>query len=324
MAGQMKKILVIGATGQIGSELVSHLREDYGENSVIGTYNNTDPSGDLLEGPMEKLDVLNAGRIGEVVDKYEVDSVFHLAAILSAKGESNPQLAFKVNVMGTFNVLEVGRKQQLNRIVIPSSIGVFGPEVPREKAPNETVLRPTSMYGVTKVTGELLGNYYFNKYGLDVRGARFPGIISYKTLPGGGTTDYAVEAFYKAIEDRHYSFFVREDTRLPLMYMPDCTRALIELAQADLEDLNYHADYNVSSLSFSARDLAEAIRKRIPEFSFDFQPDKRQEIADSWPNSMDDTPARKDWGWQPRFGLEEMTDDMIDKLKEKLDEHERK
>ncbi len=319
MAGEMNRILVIGATGQIGSELVSSLREKYGDDSVIGTYNTTEPTGDLLDGPTVRLNVLEEERIGDLIEEYGVDSVFHLAAILSAKGETDPQLAFRVNVMGTFNVLEVGRKFQLNRVVIPSSIGVFGPEVPRKKAPNETVLRPTSMYGVTKVTGELLGNYYFNKYGLDVRGARFPGVISYKTLPGGGTTDYAVEAFYKAIEEGHYSFFVREDTRLPLMYMPDCTRALIELAEADLEDLNYHADYNISSLSFSAKDLAEAIKERIPDFTFEFNPDERQRIADSWPDSMDDSPAREDWGWEPRYGLEKMTEDMIERLEEKLD-----
>jgi len=318
MAEEMNRILVIGATGQIGSELLSYLREKYGDDSVIGTGNDTEPTPDLLTGPFEKLDVMNTEKISEIVKKYEVDSIFHLAAILSARGESNPQLAFKVNVTGSYNVLEVGRKYNLNRVIIPSSIGVFGPEVPRKNAPNETVLRPTSMYGVTKVTDELLGNYYYSKYHLDVRGARLPGVISYKTLPGGGTTDYAVEALYSAIKDKHYTFFVRPDTILPLMYMPDCTKALTGLAEADLNDLTHHADYNVAALSFSAKELANEISKHIPEFTYDFKPDDRQEIADSWPDSMDDSPAREDWNWQPDYGLEEMTEEMIEKLRAKL------
>lgn len=322
MAKKMQNILVIGATGQIGSELISYLRGKYGQESVVGTYNSTKPTGDLLHGPIEQLNILDQGEVGRLLEEYDIDSVFHLAAILSAKGEANPQLAFRVNVMGTFNVLKVARKQDVDRVIVPSSIGVFGPEVPRDGAPNETVLRPTSMYGVTKVTGELLGNYYFNKYDLDVRGARLPGIISYKTLPGGGTTDYAVEAFYKAIEDKHYTFFVREDTRLPLMYMPDCTRALTELAEADLNDLEHHSDFNISALSFTASDLAKEIEQHIPEFTYDFEPDDRQEIADSWPNSMDDTPAREEWGWKPEYGLEKMTKDMVTKLKDKLNNHE--
>lgn len=318
MKSDMNNILVIGSTGQIGSELLTRLRERYGTNSVIGTGYSTEPTKDLLAGPFAKLNVLNKDDISQLVDKYDVDSIFHLAAVLSAKGEENPQLAFKINVMGTFNVLEVGLQYNLERVIIPSSIGVFGPEVPRKQAPNETILRPTSMYGVTKVTDELLGNYYFNKFGLDVRGARLPGIVSYKTLPGGGTTDYSVEAFYKAIKEQHYTFFVREDTILPLMYMPDCTKALIQLAEADVNELKHHADFNVSSLSFSAIELAEEIKKHIPDFTFEFEPDERQKIADSWPDSMDDTPAREEWGWEPDYGLEEMTADMIDKLTDKL------
>lgn len=318
MAEDMQRILVIGATGQIGSELVPALREKYGENSVVGTYLTQKPSNDLNRGPLEEVNVMNKESMENVIKKYDIDSVFNLAAILSAKGEENPEEAFRVNVLGFFNLLQLGLEYRLNRIIIPSSIGVFGPEVPDESTPNETVLRPTSMYGVTKVTDELMGNYYYHKFGLDVRGLRLPGIVSSKTLPGGGTTDYAVEAFYKAIQKGHYTFFVREDTALPLMYMPDCVKSLIDLAEADLSNLKHHCDFNVSSLSPTAGELARKIKEHIPEFTYEFEPDERQEIADSWPNSMDDTPAREEWGWNPDYGLDEMVEDMIEKLNEKL------
>ena len=319
MSAEMNNILVIGATGQIGSELTPALREKYGNDSVAATYFSTDkPGEELSRGPLEKLNVLNSERMEAIIEEYDIDSVFNLAAILSARGEENPAKAFKVNVLGFFRLLELGRKLDLKRIIIPSSIGVFGPEVPSKKAPNETVLRPTSMYGVTKVTGELLGNYYFKKFGLDVRGLRLPGVVSSKTLPGGGTTDYAVEVFYKAIQEGHYTFFVREDTTLPLMYMPDCVKSLIDLAEAELEDLEHHCDFNVSSMSFSAGELARKIEEFIPGFTYDFEPDERQKIADSWPNSMDDTPAREEWGWEPNYDLESMVKDMIEKLEAKL------
>lgn len=314
----MNNILVIGSTGQIGSELTPALREKYGTDSVVGTYWSTEPTGDLTDGPVEKLDVTDRESLANIIEKHDVDSVFNLAAILSAKGEENPELAFRINVLGFFRLLQLGLEYQLNRIINPSSIGVFGPEVPSQKAPNETVLRPTSMYGVTKVTNELLGNYYYHKFGLDVRGLRLPGIVSSKTLPGGGTTDYAVEVFYEAIREGHYTFFVREDTSLPLMYMPDCVKSLIDLAEADLANLEHHCDFNVSSMSFSAGELARKIKQHIPEFTYDFEPDERQEIADSWPDSMDDTPAREEWGWEPAYGLDEMVEDMIEKLEEKL------
>ncbi len=321
MSRRMNNILVIGATGQIGSELTPALREKYGKDSVVATYYSTKPGDDLGEGPLEELDIMDRKATARIIDKYDIDSVFNLAAILSAKGEENPAEAFRVNVIGFFQLLQLGLKFDLNRIIIPSSIGVFGPEVPSENAPNETVLRPTSMYGVTKVTGELLGNYYYRKFGLDVRGLRLPGIVSSKTLPGGGTTDYAVEVFYEAIREGHYTFFVREDTALPLMYMPDCVKSLIDLAEADLEDLDHHCDFNVSSMSFTAGELARKIKEIIPEFTYDFEPDERQEIADSWPNSMDDTPAREEWGWEPSYDLDSMARDMIEKLKVKLGEN---
>lgn len=319
MEAEMDNIMVIGATGQIGSELTPALREKYGNESVVATYLSTEePDDELARGPLEKLDILNSDRMASLIEKYDIDSVFNMAAILSARGEEYPAKAFQVNVTGFFELLELGRESDLTRIIIPSSIGVFGPEVPTKNAPNETVLRPTSMYGVTKVTDELLGNYYFHKFGLDVRGVRLPGIISSKTLPGGGTTDYAVEVFYEAIKEGHYTFFVREDTTLPLMYMPDCVKSLIDLAEADLDDLEHHCDFNVSSMSFSAGELARKIEEFIPEFTYDFQPDERQKIADSWPDSMDDTPARKEWGWKPNYGLESMVKDMIEKLEAKL------
>jgi len=320
MGKEMNKILVIGATGQIGSELTPALREKYGDNSVVATYYSTEkPDKDLSRGPLEKLNILDKQRTAQIIEDYDIDSVFNLAAILSAKGEENPARAFRVNVLGFFDLLELGRKFDLTRIIIPSSIGVFGPGVPSDNAPNETVLRPTSMYGITKVTGELLGNYYFKKFGLDVRGLRLPGIVSSKTLPGGGTTDYAVEVFYEAIREGHYTFFVREDTRLPLMYMPDCVKSLIELAEADLEQLEHHCDFNVSSMSFTAGELARKIKDHIPDFTYDFEPDERQEIADSWPNSMNDTPAREEWGWEPDYGLDSMVEDMLEKLEDKLE-----
>lgn len=319
MVAEMNNIMVIGATGQIGSELTPALREIYGNESVVATYlSSENPDDELARGPLEKLNILNKERVGDLIEKYDIDSVFNLAAILSAKGEEAPAEAFKVNVLGFFDLLELGRKFDLTRIIIPSSIGVFGPEVPSKNAPNETVLRPTSMYGVTKVTDELLGNYYFQKFGLDVRGLRLPGIISAKTLPGGGTTDYAVEVFYEAIKEGHYTFFVREDTTLPLMYMPDCVKSLIDLAEADLDNLEHHCDFNVSSMSFSAGELARKIEEFIPDFTYEFQPDERQKIADSWPDSMDDTPAREEWGWEPNYGLESMVEEMIEKLEAKI------
>jgi len=318
MSSEMNNIMVIGATGQIGSELTPALREKYGKDSVLATYYSTEPGGDLGEGPLERLNLMDQDALARLIDKYNIDSVYNMAAILSAKGEEQPAQAFRVNVIGFFKLLQLGLDYDLNRIIIPSSIGVFGPEVPSKNAPNETVLRPTSMYGVTKVTGELLGNYYFKKFGLDVRGLRLPGIISSKTLPGGGTTDYAVEVFYEAIREGHYTFFVREDTTLPLMYMPDCVKSLIDLAEADLENLEHHCDFNVSSMSFTAGELARKIEELIPEFTYDFEPDERQEIADSWPDSMDDTPAREEWGWEPRYDLDSMAKDMIEKLRAKL------
>ena len=315
----MKNILVTGACGQIGSELVEKLREKYGNENVVATGHKTPPTEKMRKaGPFEYTDVVRKEEIASVVKKYDIDTIYHMGAILSAVGEQKPQLAFNVNLIGLYNVLEVGREQKLERIMVPSSIAAFGPDTPKDNTPNETILRPTTMYGVTKVAGELLGDYYFHKFGVDVRGMRFPGIISSETLPGGGTTDYAVAIYYEAIKNKRYTCFVREDTVLPMMYMPDATKALMDLAEADVSKLKHHCDFNVNAMSFSAGELAASIKKHIPEFVCEYKPDYRQEIADSWPRSLNDSAARKEWGWKPKYDLPAMTKDMLEKLSKKL------
>jgi nucleoside-diphosphate-sugar epimerase len=234
---------------------------------------------------------------------------------LSAAGEKDPWLAWDVNMNGTYNVLEVARERDMVRVFVPSSIAAFGPETPREDTPQETVLKPRTMYGLTKVAGELLCNYYFEKFGLDVRGVRYPGIISYKTPPGGGTTDYAVEIFYEALKHERYICFLREDSTLPMMYMPDCIKATLDLMNADLSKLRHHSDFNLAAISFSPKELADEIRKHIPEFSISYEPDSRQAIADSWPKTIDDSSARQEWGWEPSYDLASMTADMLKNLR---------
>ncbi|MFH1009599.1 MAG: NAD-dependent epimerase/dehydratase family protein [bacterium] len=318
MSKKIKKILVTGSVGQIGSELTIALREHYGAENVIATGRKTQPSEALLKsGPFHFIDVAKTESVEEIIKKYNIDTVFHMAAILSAVGEKNPQLCWDVNMNGLYNILELGLKHEMARLIIPSSIAVFGPGIPLNNTPQETVLKPTTMYGVTKVAGELLCDYYFRRFDLDVRGVRYPGIISSETLPGGGTTDYAVEIFYKAIEEKRYTCFLREDTTLPMMHMPDCIKATLDLAEADLSKLKHHSDFNVSAMSFSAGELAASIKKYIPDFVVDYKPDFRQAIADSWPNSIDDTAAREEWGWQPSYDLEAMTKDMIETLSER-------
>jgi nucleoside-diphosphate-sugar epimerase len=315
----MKNILVTGACGQIGSELTEVLREKYGNETVVAAGHKTPPTDEMRKaGPFVYMDVMKKDEIETVVKEYEIDTIYHLGAILSAVGEQKPQLAFNVNLVGLYNVLEVGREQTLERIMVPSSIAAFGPDTPKDNTPNETILRPTTMYGITKVAGELLGDYYFHKFGLDVRGMRFPGIISYKTLPGGGTTDYAVEIYYEAIKKKKYTCFVRKDTVLPMMYMPDAIKSLMDLAEADISQLEHHCDFNVSAMSFSAEELADSIKEHIPEFTCEYEPDYRQEIADSWPRSLDDSAAREEWGWEPAYDLSAMTADMLEKLSERL------
>jgi nucleoside-diphosphate-sugar epimerase len=314
----MKKILVTGAVGQIGSELTLELRNRYGGDNVVATGRKTTPSEALLNsGPFAFIDVTQRETVEEVIDEYDINVIVHMAAILSAVGEERPHLAWDVNINGLYNILEIAREREMEQVLCPSSIAVFGPKTPRHNTPQDTILSPTTMYGVTKVSGELLCDYYVNRFGLDVRGLRYPGIISSETLPGGGTTDYAVEIFYKAIEGKHYTCFLKEGTVLPMMYMPDCIKATIDLMEADGSKLVHHADFNIAAMSFSAGELAAEIQKHIPGFSVDYQPDFRQEIADSWPCSIDDSAAREEWGWEPSYDLAAMTVDMLEKLEKR-------
>lgn len=314
----MKRILVTGAVGQIGSELTVELRRRYGAENVVATGHRTKPSAVLCEGgPFEFIDVTRRESLDAVVEAYDIDTIYHMAAVLSAVGEEKPHLAWNVNINGLHNVLEVVRERGLTRVFCPSSIAVFGPDTPRNNTPQETILRPTTMYGVTKVSGELLCDYYAQRFGVDVRGTRYPGIISSETLPGGGTTDYAVAIYYEAVARLQYTCFVRADTVLPMMYMPDCIKGTIDLMEADADRLKHRADFNMSSMSFSAGELAAEIKKHIPEFVCDYKPDSRQAIADSWPCTIDDSAAREEWSWSPEFDLAAMTVDMLEKLRKR-------
>jgi len=314
-----QRILVTGACGQIGSELIPILRERYGTSNVVATDIRSPETACLRgEGPFEQLDVCNQIMMDSIIERYNIDTVYHMAAILSATGEEKPTLAWDVNISGLVNVLEIARKRQLLRIFCPSSIAVFGPDTPHDCAPQTTILTPTTMYGVTKVAGELLSEYYVQRFGLDIRGVRYPGIISSETLPGGGTTDYAVDIFYQALQSQAYSCFVRSDTVLPMMYMPDCIKATIDLMDADFNSLRSHCNFNLAGMSFSAQELADEIQKHIPDFVCQYEPDFRQAIADSWPQMIDDSHAREEWGWQPDYDLESMTADMIEKLRPRL------
>ncbi len=312
------RILVTGACGQIGTELTAILRERHGNDNVVASDIQPVPPMLAASGPSALLDVTQRDALAALVQRYHIDTIYHMAAILSATGEEKPRLAWSVNIGGLYNVLEVAREHGVARIYSPSSIAAFGPETPKEETPQETVLRPTTMYGVTKVAGELLAAYYHRRYGLDVRGIRYPGVISSETLPGGGTTDYAVEIFYEAIRHKRYTCFVRADTVLPMIYMPDCIRATLMLMDAEQERLVHAAEYNLAALSFSAGELADAIRMHIPDFVCEFKPDFRQQIADSWPRTIDDSAARSEWDWMPQYDLEAMVVDMLEKLGPRL------
>jgi len=308
-------ILVTGATGQIGSELTLELRGKYGRDRVVAAGHKRAPSEALLKsGPFEVIDTADKENLVRIVKRYDIDTIYHLASVLSAVGEQNPQLAWHVNMNGLLNVLEIAREHKLAKVFWPSSVAVFGPGIPRVNTPQDAIPIPTTMYGVTKVSGELLCNYYFTKFGTDVRSLRYPGIISSETPPGGGTTDYAVEIFYEAIKKKRYTCFLREDTVMPMMYMPDCLKATIDLSEADPSRIKCRTSYNLTAISFSAGELAAEIRKYFPEFECDYTPDFRQNIADSWPMSIDDSVARKEWGWKPTYDLPTMTKDMIDRL----------
>lgn len=317
--GVKPRVLVTGATGQIGSELVPMLRKKYGGQQVVAVGHKRMPSEEMLRsGPFEQIDLGDEEQISRSIKKFDIDTIYHLAAVLSAVGEQDPQAAWNINMQGLYNILEASRKMKLERVFWPSSIGVFGPTSPRLNTPQDTVLRPTSMYGVTKVAGELLCNYYALRYNLDVRSVRYPGIISSVTPPGGGTTDYAVEIFYEAILSGRYTCFLREDTKLPMMYMPDSLKAAIDIMEAPGSKIKRHDGYNVTAMSFSAGELAAELSKHFPHLRVDYLPDSRQKIADSWPMSLDDSVARQDWGWKPLYDLPAMTKDMVVRLSKRL------
>jgi len=306
-----EKILITGALGQIGSELDQYLSEIFGRDRIIisDIKEKNDPR-------YKKIDVTDFNSLNFLVEKYKVDTIYHLAAILSATGEKYPDLAYRVNVDGLHNVLEAARINKVSQVFIPSTIGVFGPETPRRNVPIETITRPTTLYGITKVFAEQLGNYYQRKFSLDVRGVRFPGLISYKSPPGGGTTDYAIEMIISAVRKQNYTCFLREDTVLPMMYMPDALEAILKLSEAPLEKLIHHTDFNLTSFSFSPKELAQEISNYYPEFSVIYKPDFRQEIADSWPESLDESAARREWGFAPKYNFNETVKDMIYHLQE--------
>lgn len=310
------RVLVTGSTGQIGMELVPALRARYGAANVTATDIKVAPAELTREGPYEYLDVTDAAALNKLVVDREVTYIVHLASLLSAVGERNPQLAMKVNARGIENVLETAAVHKL-RVFAPSTIAVFGPSTPKEATPNNTIMRPSTIYGVTKVYLELLGEYYLNKYGVDFRSVRYPGIISNKALPGGGTTDYAVEIYYEALKHGKYSCFLGPDSALPMMYMPDCIRGTVELMEAPAEKLSTRV-YNMTAVSFTPAQLAASIQKVMPNFSITYAPDFRQKIADSWPRSIDDSAARKDWNWQHEYDTDAMTRDMLTVLGAKL------
>ncbi|MEK6942965.1 MAG: NAD-dependent epimerase/dehydratase family protein [Nanoarchaeota archaeon] len=315
----MKKILVTGAAGQIGSELVPKLRELYGNENVIASDLGTKSNEELKNGIFINVDVTNFNEIDGAIKKHNIGKIFHLSSILSSLGEQKPQLAYSVNFDGLYNILEASRLNNIEKLIVPSSIAAFGPETPRIDTPDDTIQKPTTIYGISKVFGELMGNYYFRKFGLDVRGVRFPGIISWKTEPTAGTTDYAVAIFYEAISKNPYPCYLGPNTRLPMMYMPDAIKALVDLEKANVKMLKNQAVFNVAAMSFTPEDIAKEIRKRIPNFKLTYEIDpRRQAIADSWPESLDDSEARKQWNWKPDWNIGAMTDDMLSNLKRKL------
>ena len=309
-----ERILVIGASGQIGVELTLALRNMYGNSNVVAS--DLREENDLLKGtgPYVSLDVMNKEMLHVQVIRQNITQIYLLAAILSATGEKNPNLAWSLNMQSLLNVLDIAREENLHKVYWPSSIAVFGPTSPKQNCPQQTVIEPVTVYGISKYAGEFWCNYYNRRYGVDVRSLRYPGLISYKSAPGGGTTDYAVEIFHEALEEKKYECFLREDTYLPMMYMPDAIRATIELMEADASKISIRTSYNISGMSFSPKEISAEIKKHIPDFSITYKPDYRQPIADSWPQSIDDTVARTDWGWKEEYALERMVKDMLENL----------
>lgn len=309
-----ERILVIGASGQIGVELTLALRAIYGNNNVIAS--DLREQNPLLEGtgPYVALDVMNKEMLHVQVIRQGITQIYLLAAILSATGEKNPNLAWHLNMQGLLNVLDIAREEKLHKVYWPSSIAVFGPTSPRQNCPQKTIIEPVTVYGISKYAGEFWCNYYHQRYGIDVRSLRYPGLISYKSAPGGGTTDYAVEIFHEALEQGSYECFLQEDTYLPMMYMPDAIRATIELMEAPADKIKIRHSYNISAVSFSPAEIATAIQLHMPHFTISYKPDYRQQIANGWPQSIDDTVARSDWGWKEEFDLGKMTADMLQNL----------
>ena len=314
----MKRILVTGSLGQIGSELVVALRERYGGENVVSS-DIRSPAGEHEQnGPFVHLDCTSQEQLHRVVTRYDIDTIYHLAALLSAVAEQKPTMAWDINMGGLYKALQVAREYKC-AVFVPSSIGAFGPSTPPDLTPQDTIQRPTSMYGVTKVAGELLCDYYHQRFGVDTRGVRYPGIISHVTPPGGGTTDYAVEVFYEAIRHKRYSCFLNEDTRLDMMYMPDAIKAAMDVMEAAPAVLEHRNAFNVTAMNFTPEELAAEIRKHVPEFTMTYEVDPvRQAIADSWPNSLDDSAARQEWEWAPTYDLGAMTKDMLEQLERKL------
>ena len=310
-------ILVLGACGQIGTELTQKLREIYGANHVIAT--DIREANDTIknEGPYEMVDATDKEAILKIVKKYKVDQVYLLAAMLSATAEKLPQKAWNLNMNSLFAVLDLAKEKHISQVYWPSSIAVFGPTTPKENTPQKTIMEPSTVYGISKVSGEYWCNYYHKKFGVDVRSIRYPGVISWKTKPGGGTTDYAVDIFFKAVEEKKYQCFLAEHTRLPMMYMDDAVNATIKLMQADTDSIKIRNSYNLGAIDFSPKEIAAVIKKHIPDFEITYAPDFRQEIADSWPSSIDDTAARKDWNWKHEFDLEKLTATMLSNLKKR-------
>lgn len=310
---EQETILIIGACGQIGTELTTALRNIYGEDRVVASDINT-PKDEILNGPFEKLDIMNADQFHAILDKYKITQIYHLAAVLSAKGEQNPAFAWKLNMESLMLVLEAARDRKLHKIYWPSSIAVFGPTTPMDHTPQNCVMDPNTVYGISKLAGERWCEYFFQKYGVDVRSIRYPGLIGYKALPGGGTTDYAVDIFHKAINDEAFECFLKEDTKLPMLYMPDAIRATIELMEAPAEKIKIRSAYNLGGMSFSPAEIAAEIEKQHGPLAIKYAPDFRQSIADSWPNSIDDSQASKDWGWKMEYDLPAMTKDILENL----------
>lgn len=311
----MNKVLVIGALGQLGSELTLALRDLHGTENVIAS-DLKQPEGKIAEGPFEVLNAMDKERLFKIAEEHKITQVYHLAAILSAKGESDPKLAWQLNMESLIHVLDLAKEKNLDKVYWPSSIAVFGPSTPRVNTPQNTVMDPNTVYGISKLAGERWCEYYHQKYGVDVRSLRYPGLIGYKAKPGGGTTDYAVDIFYKALEENKYESFLSKDSYLPMMYMDDAVKATIDLMESDSDKIKVRSSYNVAAISFSPEEIAAEIKLHRPDFTITYNPDFRQKIADSWPDSIDDSQARLDWGWKPSFDLSKMTTEILNGLSE--------